>query len=419
MKLTDHEKRMLSGEAGEGVRRSIELLIRLGESFDAERFAPIAYGHISYDFCPEKFWNLMTEGLTATNHRVTTHPSYQPELWEAWGLPLAAQWKDEHNRKLAAYMRLGWLRTETCAEYLLGITPRVGDVVSMGGSCMQVANNSLFGARVDRMGILVSLAAAVCGRTPHMGLLLPENRHARHIVVLDNVDVSDWTTAHYHCLGYYIGHRIPGFEPIAVTGLPKKLPFDMLRSLVISMPTSGAITLAHIVGNTPEAPSLEAACDGAKPDNVLNVGYREIFETWEHLNVWNDTTVEHVAFGCPHATIDEIGRIAAMLDGKIVKTSLLIGASAPVEALARQQGWAGIIEAAGGRFLSVCPSIGNPFTRSDIAGSKQARSAATNSARCAHYLSTVSGVNVFFGTERECVEAAITGKWKGEVPSCA
>ncbi len=417
MQLTGEEKRMLSGERGDGVRRSMELLAKLGESFDAERLAPIKYGHISYDFCPEKFWDLMTEGLTGTPHMVTTHPSYQPELWKALGLPLADKWIDEHKRKLETFKRLGWLRTETCAEYLLGITPKKGDVVSMGGSCMQVANNSLFGARVDRMGIMVSLAAAVCGRTPLMGLLLQQNRYARHVVELEGLDVSDWKSAHYHCLGYYIGDQIPGFEPIVVNGLPENLPFDMLRALVISMPTSGAITLAHVVGNTPEAPTLQAACGNKMPDHVIKVGKREMSETWTRLNVWEDNTVEHVAFGCPHATIDEIGRIAKLLKGKKIKTSLLIGASVPVEALARQQGWAGIIEEAGGHFLSVCPSISNPFTRPDIAGEKQARSAATNSARSAHYLATVCGVHVFFGTEEDCIDAAITGKWRGEVPS--
>jgi len=418
MQLTDEEKRMISGERGEGVRRSMELLTKLGESFHADRLVPIKYGHISYDFCPEKFWNLMTEGLTGTPHRVTTHPSYQPEVWKTWGLPLADKWIDEHEKKLKSFKRLGWLRTETCAEYLLGITPRKGDVVSMGGSCMQVANNSLFGAHVDRMGILVSLAAAVCGRTPRMGLLLEENRYAKHIVEMENLDVSHWTSSHYHCLGYYIGDQISGFEPVAVTGLPRDLPFDMLRALVISMPTSGAITLAHVVGNTPEAATLEEACGNKIPDHVIKVSKRDVSETWERLNVWDDNTVEHVAFGCPHATIDEIGRIAKLLKGKKIKTSLLIGASAPVETLARRQGWADIIEDAGGHFLPVCPSIGNPFTRPDIAGEKQARSAATNSARSAHYLATVSGVNVFFGTEEECIEAAITGKWKGELPPC-
>jgi predicted aconitase len=416
MLFTEEEKRMLGGEYGPGVRRAMELLVKLGNAFDAEKLVPISYGHIGYDSCPEDFWNLMTEGVTKTPYRVTTHPSFQPEIWKEWSLPLAERWIGEHERKLKTFKRLGWLQTETCAEYLLGIMPRKGDIVSMGGSCMQVANNSLFGARVDRMGILVSLAAAVSGRTPLMGLLLPENRYANHLVVLDDLDVTNWTLSHYHCLGYYIGDQIPGFKPVVVNGLPSNLPFDFARALVISMPTSGAVTLAHIVGTTPEAPTLEAALGNKKPEHEVKVGKHEMKKTWEKLNVWDSDIVEHVAFGCPHATIDEIGRIAEFLEGKTIKTSLLIGASVPVEAFARRQGYADIIEKAGGHFLPACPAIFNPFTRRDIAGEKQVKSAATNSARCAHYLATVSGVKVFFGTEEECANAAITGKWKGEIP---
>ncbi|MBW2034003.1 MAG: DUF521 domain-containing protein [Deltaproteobacteria bacterium] len=401
MQLTDEEKRMLNGEFAPGVQKAVELLVKLGDSFDAEKLVPISYGHISYDLCPEDFWNLMTEGVPPTPHLVTTHPSSQPETFKAWGLPVADQWVEEHERKLKRFKQLGWLRTETCAEYLL---------------CMQVANNSLFGARVDRMGVLVSLAAAVSGRCPLMGLLLQENRYASHLVELDDLDVTDWTLSHYHCLGYYIGDQIPGFKPVAVNGLPPNLSFDFVRALVISMPTSGAVTLGHIVGSTPEAPTLEAALGNRKPEQVIRVGKQEMSETWERLNVRDDDIVEHVSFGCPHATIDEIGRISALLEGKKLKTSLLIGASVSVEALARHQGYAAIIEKAGGHFLPVCPSIGNPFTRRDIAGHKQAKSAATNSARSAHYLATVSGVKVFFGTEEECIKAAITGRWKGEIP---
>ncbi|MBW2005532.1 MAG: DUF521 domain-containing protein [Deltaproteobacteria bacterium] len=86
MLLTDEEKKMRAGEYGPGMQRAISLLITLGDSFNAEKLVPISYGHISYDFCPEDFWNLMTEEVPATPHRVTTHPSYQPEIWKEWGL---------------------------------------------------------------------------------------------------------------------------------------------------------------------------------------------------------------------------------------------------------------------------------------------------------------------------------------------
>ena len=98
-----------------------------------------------------------------------------------------------------------------------------------------------------------------------------------------------------------------GFKPVVVNGLPHNLPFDFARALVISMPTSGSVTLGHIVGTTPETPTLEVALGSKKPEHVIRVGKREKTETWERLNVWDDDVVEHVAFRCPHATIDEIG----------------------------------------------------------------------------------------------------------------
>ena len=95
MFLTDEEKGMLAGSHGPGIQRAMELLVKLGESFDAEKFVPITYGHISYDFSPEKFWDLMTEGVEKTEHRVTTHPSFSPEIWKERGLPLGAGDRDD------------------------------------------------------------------------------------------------------------------------------------------------------------------------------------------------------------------------------------------------------------------------------------------------------------------------------------
>ena len=98
MFLTDEEKSMLDGDHGPGIQRAMELLVKLGDSFDAEKFVPATYGHMSYDFSPEKFWNLMTEGVDKTPHRVTTHPSFSPEVWKELGLSLADRWIGEAEK---------------------------------------------------------------------------------------------------------------------------------------------------------------------------------------------------------------------------------------------------------------------------------------------------------------------------------
>ena len=46
MFLTDEEKRMLAGDHSPGIQRAMDLLVKLGDSFDAEKLVPITYGHI-------------------------------------------------------------------------------------------------------------------------------------------------------------------------------------------------------------------------------------------------------------------------------------------------------------------------------------------------------------------------------------
>jgi predicted aconitase len=414
MILTREEQEMLEGKKGPGMQRAMDLLVKLCKVHDVERMVKASYGHAPYDVIPEDFWNLITEGAEPVM-KVTTHPSYQPEFWIEWGIagPNVNQIMAEHQRKLKVIRRLRWLKTDTCAEYLLGIIPRKGEIVAMHGSCMQVANNSLYGARVDRAGIFCTLASCITGRVPLMGLMLPENRYAHILFQVEGLDVTNWTSAHYSCLGYYIGSQVTGQKNVAVTGLPQDLPFDLARALVLPMPSSGAVTLCHIVGTTPEAPSLEAAFGRKKPEQIVKVGKEEMRETWERLNMHKDNIVEHVAFGCPHSTIDEIGEIAASLEGKKLKVPLLVGASIPVEALARVQGYADTIEKAGGHFLSCCPSVSNPFARLDFAGENRSKSVAVDSARAAYYVAGVVGVETFFGTREECIRAAVSGKWEG------
>ncbi len=46
MRLTEDEERMLAGEYGEGYRRAIEILVKMGEFYDAERLVPISMAYL-------------------------------------------------------------------------------------------------------------------------------------------------------------------------------------------------------------------------------------------------------------------------------------------------------------------------------------------------------------------------------------
>jgi predicted aconitase len=46
---------------------------------------------------------------------------------------------------------------------------------------------------------------------------------------------------------------------------------------------------------------------------------------------------------------------------------------------------------------------------------KGTRVAATDSGKQAHYLPAILGIQTWFGSTRDCIEAAITGQWRGEL----
>ena len=78
MFLSTEDKRMLDGAHGPGVQRAMDLLVKLGESFDSEKMTELSYVHAIYDVIPQDYWDLITEGATK-GLKVTTHPAFQPE----------------------------------------------------------------------------------------------------------------------------------------------------------------------------------------------------------------------------------------------------------------------------------------------------------------------------------------------------
>ena len=170
--------------------------------------------------------------------------------------------------------------------------------------------------------------------------------------------------------------------------------------------------MCHIVGVTPEAPTLEAALGANEPKEIVNVGKREIKETYQKLSNASDNQVDLVVIGCPHCTIRELKEVASLLEGKKVKEAvrLLVATSNPIYTLAKEAGYADIIEKAGSIISNCCATALNPLVYLD-----GARVVATNSSRGAHYIQRLSGgkTETYYGDVKECINSAITGKWGG------
>ena len=139
----------------------------------------------------------------------------------------------------------------------------------------------------------------------------------------------------------------------------------------------------------------------------------ELEESYEKLNDSRNREVDMVVFGCPHLTLNEVGELAFLLEGKKVSENvvLIIGLSRTSYALAQDCGYTQTIESAGGTFVNSCVGPMNPYIFLDD-GAKV--SAATNSVRAGHYLQRLSGGNTktYYGEMNKCVQAAIKGKWE-------
>lgn len=77
--------------------------------------------------------------------------------------------------------------------------------------------------------------------------------------------------------------------------------------------------------------------------------------------------------------------------------------------IADRSGYTAVITRAGGEVLTdSCPAM----SRTAPAGT---RVFATDSAKQAHYLPAILGIEAWFGTTEECVDAAVTGRGRGDL----
>jgi predicted aconitase len=417
LELTDEQKKMFDGQYGAGTQKAISMLISYGNAFDAERLIKVNSVH-SFSMIPLEILSGMLDGVESVRSFSTLH-ALQGSCTR-WAKAMDIR-DDEiengmvvHNQQLALCRRAGFYSTFTCAPYLSGNLLRKGMVFSWPGSSGIIIGNSLFGASCNRDAVPAALCSAVTGLTPEMFLHKRENRFAELIVNLEGIDVENLSAADYGAIGYYIG-GIAGTRNVAITGVPPASTFEKMKYLLSPLPVSGAVTLCHIIGVSPDAPTLDAVVGDKKPETVA-INKRHIEETYQKLTSATTNDISVVSIGCPHCTIAEIKEIAQLIEGKKVKDGVRfwVVTADSVYVLAKQMGFVDIIEDAGGLVVTQVCISGFPFEFME----HSVVNGATNSARAAHYQSRPSptggpGIKLKYGSTQECINAAINGKWGG------
>jgi predicted aconitase len=256
---------------------------------------PVSSCHVggrSYLVSGEENIEWMTElyeGGARLNVFTSTNPcSCDLAQWQKMGLPEKLIRNQE--RTDAIHHKMGAVPLGSCLPYQMGNLPLPGTHFAWGGSAGATFVNSVFGA------------SAIAGVTPEFGLHLKENRYGKALVDLSALDHSRLRLSDYSAIGSYIGRTLLDKNPVIV-GLPRTMTQDQIRYLISPMPTAGAISLCHMVGITPEAPTAEAALGGKKPEAKISVGLKELNSSYEKLTTTQKDDVDLVTFGCPHVSL--------------------------------------------------------------------------------------------------------------------
>jgi predicted aconitase len=309
MELTEDQRAILAGRDGPEMRLALAALVRYGAAFDAPRLVPIASAHLAGSFAISAYSGYydLLDRLVRAGIRVkvpTTvdpHPGCEFSAANRW---LVFRKQRHHEAQLA---RLGVTPNYSCVCYWDANVPRFGDVIGWAESSAVIYANSVIGARTNRHSILIDVCMAVTGLTPEFGLLYDANRKGNLLVKLD-IERMD-----ADALGYLIGQAAVDKVPVLT-----HYPFTrvQLKNMGAAMAASGGIGLFHVIGITPEAPSLEAVFD-TEPGTPLTITQQDLDAL--RLPSPKQDASGLVAFGCPQMTIEEVDEVGRHFVGQRVK----------------------------------------------------------------------------------------------------
>lgn len=406
--LTPEERAFLEGDHGQAGALAMRVVVSAAELLGADALVPVSSAHIDGCLYHGDGGVLFAERLVEGEGRVAV-----PTTLNVGALDLLHPGRvraDPHRttmarRQMEAYLALGCTPTWTCAPYQVGHRPGRGEQVAWGESNAVAFANSVLGARTERYGDFLDACCALVGRAPLHGLHLEENRRAT--VVVDATGVPAALTARdvfYPVLGTWLGTEVGG-AVAAITGLPARVSEDQLKALGAAAASTGAVALFHVVGVTPEAPSLEAALDGREPDRTVVLTADALRPALERLStVEGGGTIDAVAVGSPHFSAEEFAALVPLVAGRSLRVPFYACTSRDVFADLEASGDAELLEEAGVEVVVDTCVVVTPILPAE------GGVLMTCSGKFAHYGPANTGYETVFGSLEDCVASALVGR---------
>ena len=422
MNLTDEEKAMRDGRDGDGVAKAMDLLVRYGQALGAESLVETrnvcgtvtATTPFMRDFAMQKggldavFSEFNLDSAQVVDvpkvRAFSSHLQLGFDPHHPLEMGVSEQVVEFYKRSEAMAARMGVQILNTCTPYQVGNVPTRGEHCAWMESSAVIYVNSVLGARTNCEGRESTSAAMLTCRIPNWGSHLDGPRLGTLGVTLDIAveSVEDWGL-----LGYWMGDWVQDRVPV-ISGTTQVPNLPRLKHFGAAASSSGGVEMYHIVGVTPEASTAEQAYGANKPVEVRRYGERQRRETLERINAnGSDHKVDYVMLGCPHYTIEQIWEASQLLEGRNVHHDCALWIFTPraIKSLADRNGYTAIIEAAGGKIMTDSCSA---MSRAVPPGTKVV---ALDSAKQAHYLPAILGLEAWFGTTVQCIDAACSGRW--------
>ena len=302
------------------------------------------------------------------------------------------------------YEAMGAKPVFTCAPYQLPGRPKRGDHVVAGESNAVTFYNSVIGARTNKYGDYLDVACAILGEAPLAGLHTDAGRQAAQLFRTQGIS-AEWRQedVYFHLLGHHVG-RMSKSNVVAIEGLHTDTREDRFKALSSASAASGGVELWHGIGVTPEAPEREAVFKGG---TIHEVTTASLAAARAQLTTARDGPLDMIALGTPHFSVSEFQALAEALDGRAVKPGLVFYVSTSRFVRAAADEHVKTLERAGIQVVTDVCTYYSPAVRG-----AQGR-VMTNAAKWAYYAPGMLGVEVCFGSLKECAESAVRGEvWR-------
>jgi predicted aconitase len=236
-------------------------------------------------------------------------------------------------------------------------------------------------------------------------LHLTENRAGQLLLrLVDIPQPLQMDDSFYPVLGHFMG-KLAGDDIPVIEGLCVSPGEDQLKALGAAGASSGAVALFHLVGITPEAPTLVAAFQGREPERIVEVRLEDLRAARRELTTAAGRKLDMVVLGSPHFSLAEFKQLAPLLEGQVrhPEVQFLVTSSRAMALLADKAGCLEPLRRFGGKITVDTCILATPMLPPNI------KVLMTNSAKYAYYSPGLLKTEMVFGKLADCVRSAVEG----------